>query len=173
MKSAACSLTESRATPGGRARSEPERVPGQERGDGSDDTQQVEDGVLQQRLHGPVRVRGRVAGGTRSVVAQSDGEEQGDAEGYGGPVHPGLRESGEKATSGKYQHECHSLSVSFAFQLERVGQNSSSFCVSLVCSRPNDHSHQSKLLIRFPAFFYRHKHLITGRRAFNGQDIWE
>lgn len=73
-----------------------QRVPGQERSDRSDDTQQVEDRLLQQRLHGPVRVRGEVAGRTRSVVTQSDCEEQADAEGYGGPVHPGLQESNEK-----------------------------------------------------------------------------
>lgn len=60
-----------------------QHVPGQERSDRSDDTQQVEDGVLQQRLHGPVRVRGGIAGRTGSVVTQSDCEEQGDAEGYG------------------------------------------------------------------------------------------
>lgn len=65
-------------------------VPGQQRGYGSDDAQQVEEGVLQQRLHGPVRVGGGVAGRTGSVVTQSHCEEQGDAEGYGRPVDPGL-----------------------------------------------------------------------------------
>lgn len=60
-----------------------QRVPGQECSDGSYDTQQVEDGVLQQRLHGPVRVGGGVAGWTRSVVRQSHCEEQADTEGDG------------------------------------------------------------------------------------------
>lgn len=40
-----------------------------------DGTEQVEEWVLQQPLHGPVGVRGGVAGGTGGVVAQSYGEE--------------------------------------------------------------------------------------------------
>lgn len=70
-----------------------QRVPGQQRCYGSDDAQQVEEGVLQQRLHGPVRVGGGVAGGTGSVVTQSHCEEQGDAEGYERAVDPGLKEN--------------------------------------------------------------------------------
>lgn len=65
-------------------------VPRQQRRYGGDDAEQVEEGVLQQPLHGPVGVGGGVAGGTGGVVAQSHGEEQGYAEGDGQPVHPGL-----------------------------------------------------------------------------------
>lgn len=50
-------------------------VPGQHRSYRSDDTQQVEEGVLQKPLYGPVGVRGEVAGGTGSVVTQSHCEE--------------------------------------------------------------------------------------------------
>lgn len=50
-------------------------VPGQERCGRRDDTQEVEEGVFEQPLYGPVRVGGRVARGTGGVVAQSDGEE--------------------------------------------------------------------------------------------------
>lgn len=65
-------------------------VPGQQRGKRCDDTEQVEEGVLQQPLHGPVGVRGRVAGGTGGIVAQSYSEEQGYTEGDRQPVYPGL-----------------------------------------------------------------------------------
>lgn len=66
-------------------------VPWQQRRYGGDDTEQVEEGVLQQPLHGPVGVGGGVAGGTGGIVAQSHGEEQGCTEGDRQPVHPGLQ----------------------------------------------------------------------------------
>lgn len=50
-------------------------VPGQQRCDRCDDTEQVEQGVLEQPLHGPVGVRWGVAGGAGGVVAQSHSEE--------------------------------------------------------------------------------------------------
>lgn len=65
--------------------------PGQQRCYRRDEDQQVEEGVLQEPLHGPVGVGGGVADGTGRVVTQSHGEEQGHAEGDGEPVHPGLQ----------------------------------------------------------------------------------
>lgn len=65
--------------------------PGKQRCYRRDDTEQVEEGVLQKPLHSPVRVRGRVAGGTGGIVTQSHCEEQGYTEGNRQPVDPGLQ----------------------------------------------------------------------------------
>lgn len=67
------------------------RLPGQQRHHRCDEDKQVEDGVLQEALHGPVGVGGGVAGGAGGVVAERHGEEQAHAEGHAQPVHPGLR----------------------------------------------------------------------------------
>lgn len=56
-------------------------VPRQQGSYGSDEAQQVEERLLQQPLHGPVRVGGGVAGGAGGVVAQGHREEQRYTEG--------------------------------------------------------------------------------------------
>lgn len=65
-------------------------IPGQKSGDRCDDTQQVEERISQQPLHGPVGVGGRETGRTGGIIAQCHSEEEGHTEANRHPVHPRL-----------------------------------------------------------------------------------
>lgn len=76
-------------------------VPRQQRHHWCDEAEQVEERLRQEAVHGPVWIRGRGTRGTGGAIAQSNTEEQEDAEDDGEPVHPGLEEEEEEGNQGE------------------------------------------------------------------------